>query len=62
MSENKLQNMISRMEVARAKELGLTVEEYRRMIADKESRSKEEASKYVDSKECEQDMKKLKED
>lgn len=62
MSENKLQNMIGRMEEARAKELGMSVEEYRKMLAEKESKSREEASKYLGSKDCEQDTGRLKDE
>lgn len=62
MSENKLQNMIGRMEESRAKELGLTVGEYRRMLAEKERKSKKEAEDYLGSKDCDEDMRELKED
>lgn len=60
MVENKLQNMIGKMEEGRAKELGLSVEEYRKMPAEKESKSREEASKYLGSEDCERDMERLK--
>ncbi|WP_460271884.1 hypothetical protein [Bacillus sp. NEAU-Y102] len=62
MSDNKLQNMLGKMEEARAKELGLSVDEYRKMLADKENKSREEARKYLGSKACEQGMERLKDE